>query len=245
MKSLLNRYLKTLWLHSAALNNRILASYIEPGKGLKILDLGVDDGSMLLERIEGKIIQPKLFGTDIEPEKLRRTREKGIQAIRANVEKPLPFKDNFFDVVSANQIIEHIVKVDQFVSEIYRVLKPGGYLVLSTENLSSWHNIFALTLGWQAFSQHISRKSNIGNPLRLNLHNPANDVTMSGMHIKTFTPLGLKELLELYGFVIEDTFGAGHYPFPLFISKALSILDPTHAAFIGLKARKVARNESL
>lgn len=159
-----------------------------------------------------------------------------MKAIEHNAETKLPFKSNTFDVVSANQIIEHLINIDLFIEEIYRVLKPKGYLLISTENLSSWHNLFALLLGWQAFSQHLSSKRNIGNPLRMG---PLENFEHESTHVKIFTLRGLKELLKLYGFKIELIYGAGYYPFPPPLSNYLVKLDPNHAAFIGIKARKM------
>lgn len=48
---------------------------------------------------------------------------------------PIPFEDlqaltlrsNSFDVVSTNEVLEHVPSIDKSLSEIYRVLKPGGY----------------------------------------------------------------------------------------------------------------------
>jgi SAM-dependent methyltransferase len=232
-------YLKTIWHQSASQNNEILASFIEPSnKHQRILDLGCEEGIRILERIEGKIKFPEIYGVDVDPQLIKKAKKRGIKAICANAEKPLPFESNFFDVVSANQIIEHLVNIDGFVKEIYRLTKPKGYLVLATENLSSWHNIFALLLGWQAFSQHISSIRNIGNPLRLR---GSTTCEYNSTHIKIFTPRGLKELITLGGFKVEKFFGAGYYPFPPPFSRILSYIDSTHAAFIGLKARKITK----
>lgn len=42
-----------------------------------------------------------------------------------------PFEDNSFDSVLCNQVLEHVFNPDAFIFEINRVLKPGGYLLLS------------------------------------------------------------------------------------------------------------------
>jgi len=46
----------------------------------------------------------------------------------------LPFDDNSFDVITSFQVIEHIENEPAYVSEIYRVLKPGGRAILTTPN---------------------------------------------------------------------------------------------------------------
>lgn len=237
MTNLLNHLTISLWKDSAIQNNEILASLIEEKGKARILEVGTYDGSWIIERVK-KIKNPEIYGIDVDEQSLKLSSAKGIKVIKANADDPLPFKSGFFDVVSANQIIEHLTNVDGFVKEVHRVLKPKGYLVLSTENLSSWHNIFALLLGWQAFSQHISRKLNIGNPLRIHPERK-NLRSTSGMHIKIFTPRGLTDLVKLYGFKIEKFYGAGYYPFFYPLSRLFSRLDPIHSVFIGLKAKKI------
>lgn len=230
----MKNYLINIWLDSARLNNQTLASLVKPARNLKILDIGTSHGREI-KKIVKNIKNPQIYGVDIERKAVIQAKKLGITTVLANIEKGLPFSSNFFDLVVANQIIEHIHNVDFFIKEIKRVLKKNGHLLLATENLSSWHNIFALLLGWQAFSQHISTLANVGNPMRMANYT---GYDISGMHDKIFTPRGLKELIELYGFKIEKFFGAGYYPFTSIISRFLSKVDPIHTSFIGLKAKK-------
>lgn len=228
-------FLKRVWLDSAKLNNKIIASQIDPAQTAKILDIGCAQGTEVIKMVKN-IAKPKIWGVDIDNLAVSKAKKLGIIALKCNIEEGLPFRPNFFDAIIANQIIEHIHSVDLFVKEIKRVLKPNGYLIISTENLSSWHNLFALILGWQAFSQHISTLANIGNPMRMTNYT---GYDISGMHDKIFTPMGLKELFKLYDFKIEKFFGAGYYPFTSILSELLSKVDPIHTSFIGLKAKKV------
>ncbi|HLE49550.1 MAG TPA: methyltransferase domain-containing protein [Patescibacteria group bacterium] len=64
-----------------------------------------------------------------------------------DLEKPFKIKSAAVDLVLALEIIEHLFDTDQFLSEIYRVLKPGGYLILSTPNLASLTNRLKLLVG--------------------------------------------------------------------------------------------------
>lgn len=229
---LINSYQKKIWQSSAELNNNILISYVNAKKTAKILDIGVFRGIIARERFVN-IKNPEIHGVDVDDKALSSAKKFGINVKKYNIEKGLPYKANFFDIVSANQIIEHLIDVDLFMSEIHRVLKPKGYLILSTENLSSWHNLFALFMGWQAFSQNISKVKNVGNPLRI-----WGDKIGEDIHRQIFTFRGLKELAQVHKFKIENTFGAGYYPFFGTLSSLLSKADPIHCAFIGFKARK-------
>ena len=42
-----------------------------------------------------------------------------------------PFADSSFDSILCNQVLEHIFNPSQFISEIHRVLKPSGHLLLT------------------------------------------------------------------------------------------------------------------
>lgn len=44
----------------------------------------------------------------------------------------LPFTENSFDLIIASEIIEHVVNPEGFVNELFRTLKPGGKLLIST-----------------------------------------------------------------------------------------------------------------
>jgi 2-polyprenyl-6-hydroxyphenyl methylase/3-demethylubiquinone-9 3-methyltransferase len=46
----------------------------------------------------------------------------------------LPFKDNTFDIVLSNEVIEHVPDGEKAIAEMLRVLKPGGVLTNTTPN---------------------------------------------------------------------------------------------------------------
>jgi len=62
----------------------------------------------------------------------------------------LRFPDKSFDKVYASEVLEHIPDYAKAVSELSRVLKPGGWVVISTPNRHSWHG-FDRYFIWQTF----------------------------------------------------------------------------------------------
>ncbi len=46
----------------------------------------------------------------------------------------IPFENNTFDYVISCMVIEHVLDIYSYLKEMYRVLKPGGYLYLTTPN---------------------------------------------------------------------------------------------------------------
>jgi ubiquinone/menaquinone biosynthesis C-methylase UbiE len=61
-----------------------------------------------------------------------RYQRKNLKFICVNPDNRLPFPDQSFDTVLSFQVLEHILKVDHYLTEIQRVLIPGGLLVLVT-----------------------------------------------------------------------------------------------------------------
>jgi len=51
----------------------------------------------------------------------------------------LKFEDNSFDFVLSSQVLEHVKDFDDYMKECYRVLKPGGCLLLSTHGTWQYH----------------------------------------------------------------------------------------------------------
>jgi ubiquinone/menaquinone biosynthesis C-methylase UbiE len=236
----MRNFLLKLWNYSGVINRENFLSLLKKNGSAKLLDLGCDDGEFTIET--SKIIGTKIvYGLDVVEEKLCKAQQRGIKIIQSDLNKELPIKDNFFDVIISNQVIEHLIDVDLFVEEIYRILKPGGYAVISTENLASWHNIFALLLGQQAFSQTISKKSHVG--CRLSPHYCERTgewaKNKGPLHNKIFAYGGLKEIFELYQFKVESLLGSGYYPMPTrSLMKIAGRIDPRHTHFITIKVKK-------
>ncbi len=229
---MLRNWLKKLQDTTDLENRRVILDLLEPNKSARLLDLGCWDGSFTLE-LGRTIGTDKLYSVDIVEEFVQQCETKGIKAYCGDLNKPLPFESESFGVVHANQVLEHIHHTDLFIKEIHRVLKSGGYVVLSTPNLAAWHNVACLFWGWQPFSTSVSDEINVGNPLHTRYK-----LKTSLAHRRVPTYRGLKELLQYNGFKVERTVGVGYYPFPGKIGRLFSRLDPRHSVYLTVKARK-------
>lgn len=148
-----------------------------------ILDIGCHDGTFL------SLIKNRrnfFFGLDASDWAADQCLDKDIKFSQYffDDKSPLPHKNEFFDLVIAGEIIEHIYDTDFFLEEIRRVLKPDGRLLLSTPNIASLGRRALLLFG--------------ANPL---IETSPNEPESAG-HIRYFTFKTLKRLLKKHGFKI-------------------------------------------
>ena len=100
------------------------------GRGRRVLDLGCRSGALSRHFLEGN----EVVGLDVDRVALAKAAELGIEPVVADAEDPLPFPDGSFDAVVAGELLEHLRFPDSVVSEIGRVLRPGGVFVGSVPN---------------------------------------------------------------------------------------------------------------
>lgn len=111
----------------------------------KLIDLGCGTGELLQQlELAG---YSKLSGLDLSSQMIAAAQQKAPSAEfhHAAIEE-LPFEDGFFDVVVSNAAIQWC-DADSAASEIFRVLKPGGNIlinVFSAGTLHQWHDAFVV-----------------------------------------------------------------------------------------------------
>jgi ubiquinone biosynthesis O-methyltransferase len=116
-----------------------------PLAGRDVLEVGcgVGDFSIALSCAGANVA-----GVDFSPRAIELAQQKARhhdQSIAFQVAdaQALPFPDNSFDVLFSCECLEHVPEPRRMLSELHRVLKPGGVLILTTENYSN-----AMVLGW-------------------------------------------------------------------------------------------------
>lgn len=108
-----------------------------------------------------------------------------------DLEKGFPFENRSFDVVTAFEVIEHIVSTPRvLLRESARVLKPGGVLYLTTPNVCAWAKVRRMFSQVHPYDAGAYDEDFSG-------HHPM-------CHIYEFEPWTLQEIVKSEGFDIVD-----------------------------------------
>lgn len=101
-----------------------------------------------LQTLKGRCA--RVMGCDIDPVVMENPYldDARIQQI----DGPIPFDDNTFDLVVSSWVFEHVKNAEQMASELLRVTKPGGYIVARTPNK---HGYVALAARLVSSERHV------------------------------------------------------------------------------------------
>lgn len=173
-------YYETLWARlppgseSPELERRRAFLIGELSDGDRVLDLGCGAGAFTAIAASARP-GTRVVGADVAEAALARARaaHPGLEFRLVPFDGPLPFEDGAFTVVWASEVIEHVADTAMWLSEVRRVLVPGGRLLLTTPD----HGRLRLLI------DGIERHSE---PL--------------GDHLHLYTGRSLRELLGEFGF---------------------------------------------
>jgi len=146
--------------------------------GCSVLDVGCKHAH-LLDILCSEGIECDYTGVDISEAVIESLVDKKGRFQVCDIMKPLPFGDGEFDFLFCLEVLEHVENPTLVLKEFYRVLKPGGVLMLSVPNVYNWL-VF------------------LGNILKMD----ANEG-----HIHSFTYRDMKTLLDFSGLKIEKRIG--------------------------------------
>jgi SAM-dependent methyltransferase len=139
------------------------------------LDLGAGDG-----RLGADIRADRLTVADVSAVALERARRRlpEVRAVELSPDAPLPLPDASFDLVLSAETIEHVRDVQRFLSEVRRVLRPGGTFALTTPIHGRRTGLRVLLFGLESVIDPLSP------------------------HIRHFTRTSLEALLDALGFEV-------------------------------------------
>jgi 2-polyprenyl-3-methyl-5-hydroxy-6-metoxy-1,4-benzoquinol methylase len=165
-------------------SKRLALDCIPVGTPLDVLDVGCGAGvNSLVIASKGHRVR----GTDISEAAIQRYRAHGFQGNVADLEQGIDEPAGSVDLVFCSEVIEHLTSPSVLVSEIIRLLRPGGLLVLSTPNSAFW--LYRL-LGLFGFTV-----SELQHP----------------KHFQFFSKRSLLRLLEAKGLKVKKAFGRNMY----------------------------------
>ena len=118
------------WWHTG--RREILASFVEDlcrqvtDRRPRILDVGCGTGANLLMLSKYGDAE----GVDVSEDALAFCRERGLENVKLGAGEELPYEDGTFDLVTAFDVVEHMDDDLAGLTEMRRVLRPGGRVLL-------------------------------------------------------------------------------------------------------------------
>ena len=100
------------------------------------LDAGCGDGRYLAALANE--LPDRRAGIDLSERILETARQRVAADFRQGNLEAIPFADGEFDLVLCSQVIEHVLHAEPAVAELRRVLRPGGTLIISTDNARNY-----------------------------------------------------------------------------------------------------------
>jgi SAM-dependent methyltransferase len=97
------------------------------GRQKRILDVGCGTGTFL--KYLSRYGDP--LGVDLDEKAIAFCQKRGVGPVQKIDSFPLPFEDNSFDLVTMLDVLEHIDDDQGTLRDIYRVLRPGGVLMVA------------------------------------------------------------------------------------------------------------------
>lgn len=183
-----------------------------------LLDVGCWDGG-LSRRCGAALGAQQILGVEVYEGPAAEAEESGMEVARIDLEaERLPWPDASVDVVVCNQVLEHLKNVWLPMTEMHRVLRPGGHAVLSVPNLASLHNRVLLAMGRQPTS-----------------------IRVFGPHVRGYAFREFRDFVAQGGaYEVEQARTAGFYPLPARLSPPLSRLWPSAGHTTIVLARKTS-----
>lgn len=201
--------------------------------GKRVLEIGVGQGTDLMQFAkEGA----EVFGVDITDNHLELTKcnfvlqKKEVDLRKADATS-LPFPDEYFDCVYSFGVLHHIPEIDKVMTEIQRVLKPGGGVMIALYHKWSAFHIFWKLLANGLRNGWLFSKGYAG--LLATIESGADGVAVKPW-VKLYSKSEMRRLLK--AFEIEDVsihqLMADHF-WPPFLAKWMSPFIPRLERYVG------------
>ena len=105
-----------------------------PGAGARVLDIGCGNGCFLLQM---RSLGWEVCGVEPDPQAAARARASGLE-VRDGLLQQHSWPDESFDAVTLNHVIEHLHDPLGTLRRSWKLLRPGGWIKVTTPNFGSW-----------------------------------------------------------------------------------------------------------
>jgi ubiquinone/menaquinone biosynthesis C-methylase UbiE len=113
---------------------RQIIKFLGETRGLRCLDIGSDNGVIsYLLRARGGTWK----SADLDEKAVCSIRDLVASEVFQIDGRQTPFQDNEFDRVVIVDFLEHIETDKEFINELFRIIKPGGYLIINVPNIKN------------------------------------------------------------------------------------------------------------
>ena len=120
-----------------------------------VLEIGYGNGVVLYN------LQPhstSLTGIDLDADPTRMTALLGARGVTATLSRgdarKMDYPDGSFDTVVAFSIFEHVVDFKAILAECYRVLRPGGRLLIGMPSVNKMMEVAFFAIGFRGIADH-------------------------------------------------------------------------------------------
>jgi ubiquinone/menaquinone biosynthesis C-methylase UbiE len=124
-------------------------------KPTRLLEVGSGTGAFAVRC--SRELSCKVVALDSSPEMVAATEAAGVEAMLGDVQS-LPFPDGSFDAAVAAWMLYHVADLDRAISELARVLRPGGRLIAITNGREHLAELWEM-VGAEKFKSSFSREN--------------------------------------------------------------------------------------
>lgn len=169
--------------------HRIFPQIFENRKHKKILDITAGIG--YFAKIITENYKCEMTCNEVDPNCINQLKKLDVKITSYDIDtgKPLPFADGAFDTILCLATLEHLIHIDFFTQDLFRILADDGFLYFSVPNYASLYQLIPIIKG-RTFHDPFGERS------RYEFY----------AHIRYFTYHTIKEYMEHFGFEIDTVY---------------------------------------
>jgi 2-polyprenyl-3-methyl-5-hydroxy-6-metoxy-1,4-benzoquinol methylase len=211
-----------------------------------VLDCGANNGwtfDLISRRCE--LARHQYTGIEWNAHCVEEGKNRGLNITRGDLNIGIPHENAKYSCVYALSVLEHLLNPCRFLKDCYRVLRPGGQLVILTPNISTYFTVALILVGKMPSSgphpdsDQLLKAEEIFKVSSESLNPDTESGTPVHRHLVVFSYRVLRQYLQMIGFSTVRGRGFGVYPFPRFAQPLLERLDPYHCHQMVFVATKV------